>query len=44
MDTTTDMKKLRDELLAVEEDKKNGLVGCTIDELDKRLQEIIDEI
>lgn len=37
------MLKLREELLAVEEDRRAGRVGCTPDELDRYLDEIIDE-
>lgn len=37
------MLKLREELLAVEEDKLMGRTGCTLDELDKYLGQIIDE-
>ena len=38
------MLKLREELLAVEEDRMAGNVGCTIDELDEYLDGIIAEI
>ena len=37
------MLKFRDELLAVEEDRLAGRAGCTIDELDVYLDEIIAE-
>ena len=35
------MLKLREELLAVEEDKLAGRKGCTIDELDVYLDDVI---
>ena len=35
------MLKLREELLAVEEDRLAGRTGCTLDELDTYLDEII---
>lgn len=38
------MLKLREELLAVEEDRLAGRVGCTPDELDRYLDSIIDEV
>ena len=38
------MLKLREELLAVEEDRMAGNVGCTIEELDEYLDDIIAEI
>jgi prevent-host-death family protein len=38
------MLKLREELLAVEEDRLSGRVGVTPDELDKYLDGIIDEV
>ncbi len=38
------MLKLREELLAVEEDRLAGRVGVTLDELDKYLDGIIDEV
>lgn len=38
------MLKLREELLAVEEDRLAGRAGCTPDELDKYLDSIIDEV
>jgi prevent-host-death family protein len=38
------MLKLREELLAVEEDRLAGRVGYTPDELDKYLDGIIDEV
>lgn len=38
------MLKLREELLAVEEERLSGHGGCTIDELDTYLDTIIDEI
>ncbi len=37
------MLKLREELLAVEEDRRMGKMGCTIDELDAYLESIIEE-
>ncbi|HHV13650.1 MAG TPA: type II toxin-antitoxin system Phd/YefM family antitoxin [Clostridiales bacterium] len=38
------MLKLREELLAVEEDKIAGRAGCDIEELDVYLDEIIAEV
>lgn len=38
------MIKLREELLAVEEDKLSGRNGCTLDELDSYLENIITEV
>lgn len=38
------MLKLREELLAVEEDRLAGRMGCTPEELDKYLDGIIDEV
>ena len=38
------MLKLREELLAVEEDRLVGRKGCTLDELDAYLDEIITEV
>jgi len=38
------MLKLREELLAVEEDRLAGCAGVTLDELDKYLDGIIDEV
>lgn len=38
------MLKLREELLAVEEDRLAGRAGVTPDELDKYLEGIIDEV
>ncbi|NLG53277.1 MAG: type II toxin-antitoxin system Phd/YefM family antitoxin [Clostridiales bacterium] len=38
------MLKLREELLAVEEDRMTGREGVTPDELDNYLSEIIDEV
>jgi prevent-host-death family protein len=38
------MLKLREELLAVEEDRLAGRMGCTPDELDSYLDSIIDEV
>lgn len=38
------MLKLREELLAVEEERLSGQGGCTIDELDAYLDTIIDEV
>ena len=37
------MLKLREELLAVEEDRLAGRTGCTPDELERYLDAIIDE-
>lgn len=37
------MLKLREELLAVEEDRLSGRLGCTLDELDAYLNAVIDE-
>lgn len=34
---------LRDELLVVEKDRLSGITGCTLDELDKYLDDIIAE-
>ncbi len=38
------MLKLREELLAVEEDRLSGRPGYTLDELDAYLDEIINEV
>lgn len=38
------MLKLREELLAVEEDRMAGRMGSTPDELDRYLESIIDEV
>ncbi|MDI6880959.1 MAG: type II toxin-antitoxin system Phd/YefM family antitoxin [Desulfitobacteriaceae bacterium] len=38
------MLKLREELLAVEEDRLTGRAGVTPDELDRYLESIIDEV
>lgn len=38
------MLKLREELLAVEEDRLAGRMGCTLEELDRHLDSIIDEV
>lgn len=38
------MIKLREELLAVEEDRLAGRNGCTIDELDSYLDDVIMEV
>lgn len=35
------MLKLREELLAVEEDRLSGRGGCSLDELDTYLDEVI---
>ena len=35
--------KLREELLAVEEDRLPGRTGCSLDELDSYLDNIIEE-
>ena len=37
------MLKLREELLAAEEDRIAGRIGCTLDELDSYLDDIISE-
>ena len=37
------MLRLREELLSVEEDRLHGNIGCTIDELDSYLDNIINE-
>ena len=37
------MLKLREELLAVEEDRLRGVKGYTLDELDAYLDEVIEE-
>ena len=37
------MLRLREELLAVEEDRLHGNAGCTLDELDSYLDSIINE-
>ena len=37
------MLKLREELLAVEEDRLAGRRGCTLDELDEYLDDVIAE-
>jgi len=37
------MLRLREELLAVEEDRARGVQGCTLDELDAYLEEVIAE-
>ena len=37
------MLKLRENLLAVEEDRAMGRRGCTIDELDRFLDGVLDE-
>lgn len=36
------MLQLREELLAVEEDRLAGRTGCSVDELDKYLDDIIE--
>ena len=38
------MLKLRRKLLAVEEDRIAGRSGCTLDELDAYLDDVIDEV
>ena len=38
------MLKLREELLAVEEDRIAGRNGCTLDELDAYLDDVIAEV
>ena len=37
------MLRLREELIAVEEDRLSGIEGCTVEELDKYLEEAIAE-
>ncbi len=37
------MLKLRENLLAVEEDRAAGRVGCSVDELDSFLENILNE-
>ena len=36
--------RLREELLAVEEDRLAGRIGTTVDELDRYLENIISEV
>lgn len=36
--------RLREELLSVEEDRLAGRTGCTLDELDSYLDDMIDEV
>lgn len=38
------MLKLREELLAVEEDRLAGRTGCTLDESDIHLDHMIEEV
>ena len=38
------MLQLREQLLAVEEDRMAGVTGVTVDELDNELNSIIDEV
>ena len=38
------MLKLREELLAVEEDRIAGRCGCTLEELDDYLDEVVAEV
>jgi prevent-host-death family protein len=38
------MLKLREELLAVEEDRLHGRKGCTLEELDAYLDEVIEGV
>ncbi len=38
------MLKLREELLAVEEDRMEGRKGCALDELDAYLDDVIAEV
>lgn len=38
------MLQLREELLAVEEDRQAGRMGCTLDELDTYLDDVIAEV
>ena len=38
------MLKLKEELFAVEEDRVTGRAGCTLDELDAYLADVIAEV
>ena len=38
------MLRLQEELLAVEEDRLEGRVGCSVDELDSYLNDVIEEV
>ena len=38
------MLRLQEELLAVEEDRLEGRVGCTVDELDSYLNDVIEGV
>ena len=38
------MLKLREELLAVEEDRQAGRMGCSLDELEAYLDDVIGEV
>ena len=38
------MLELRENLLAVEEDRVAGRTGCTVEELDRALSEVLDEV
>lgn len=38
------MLKLREELLAVEEDRVAGRTGCTVDELEAYLDNVVEEV
>ncbi len=38
------MLELREELLAVEEDRMAGRTGCSLEELDSYLDDVIDEV
>ena len=38
------MLRLREDLLSVEEDRLAGRTGCTLDELDSYLDDMIDEV
>lgn len=38
------MLQLREQLIAVEEDRMAGVTGVTVDELDNELNRIIDEV
>lgn len=38
------MLNLREELIAVEEDRIAGRRGCTVDELDAYLEQVIEEV
>ena len=38
------MLELREQLLAVEEDRAMGRMGCTLEELDDYLGQLLDEV